>query len=174
MASIYANKTYNSFVVEVSFINKRWRFWGFPRRSDAEKFGKQMEDLKTYHKHGLERPTPLVVWLDNLWKNNPEKYNLIVEMGLAEFREQCGTVGELIERFVPYAINGQEPKKRTSIGRRGACNVLLNFLARQKAGNFRRDARALKLASNIPAKEITPEIAEKFYRDWVSVGDSNG
>ncbi|MDO4629800.1 MAG: hypothetical protein Q4C70_11510, partial [Planctomycetia bacterium] len=66
MASIYANSKFDSYVVEVSFQNKRWRFYGFPQASDAQKFGKQIEDLKTYYNHGLERTTPMVVWLDNL------------------------------------------------------------------------------------------------------------
>lgn len=166
MASIFNNKK-SSYAVEILVEKKRHRFYGFLKRSDAEKFKEKLEQLHAYKKGGLEIPGPLLTWLNKLWEHSESKhhYRKLAEIGLAEIRVECGTVGELITRYIPYAINGQDPKYRMVTNRRTACNSFLYFLANQPMGNFYRDERALRVASTIQVKEITVDVAEKFYAE---------
>ncbi len=107
----------------------------------------------------------LFLWLSKLWENplSRHHYRRLASIDLAEIRVECGTIGELIERYVPCVIDGVDPKERTMTNRRTACNSFLFFLANQRMGNFRRNARLLDIASMTRAKEETPKVAEKYY-----------
>ncbi|MGN1275355.1 MAG: tyrosine-type recombinase/integrase [Thermoguttaceae bacterium] len=162
MASIFQNKKFNSYGVEILINKKRWRLYGFTTRRAAEKFKENLQELQESEKIG-GLSVAVRVWLNDLWQKSPEYYKRLVEMGLAEPRQSCGTLRELIEQYLSYPINGLIPKEGTCIARRGACQSLLNFLANQKHSNFKRDERAIQKAAELTAEKITPEIATRFY-----------
>ena len=158
MASIFKNKNFNSYGIEILIKQKRWRLYGFPSRRNAENFKEKLEELQ---KIGLSVSVRL--WLNDLWQKSPEQYTRLVEMGLAEPRENCGTLGELIEKYKAHPVNGLIPKDSTILTRRAAGNSLLKFLGKQKPGNYHFDVRAVRNAAQIKVDEITPEIATRFY-----------
>lgn len=162
MASIFQNKKFDSFGIEILIDGDRFRLYGFPQRRDAVAFKERLEELQVCVKLG-NVPAHLKLWLAKLWEKNRFQYHKLAEMGLADAREDCGTIGELIERYKTYAINGQEPKERTSRNRAVASKTLLNFIANQKPGNFHQDRVALRLASERLVNEITPDFVRKFY-----------
>ncbi len=161
MASIFKNKQFDSFGIEVIINKKRWRLYGFPNRREAVTFKDRLEELLANQKIGVIS-VPSKLWLAKLWENHREYYQRLVEMGLADSREECGTLAQLAEQYKVYAVNGLVPKDRTSIGRDGAYKSFLNFLANQKASNFKRDEGAIQKASSKCVNTITPEVATQF------------
>ena len=161
MASIFQNKKFDSFGIEILVNGNRFRLYGFPQRRDAVVFKERLEELQACVRLG-DIPAHLKLWLLKLWEKNRIHYNKLAEMGLADAREDCGTLGELIERYIHYAPNGREPKERTIANRNAAANSLLNFLTQQRGRNFARDRRAIRLAAEQSASSITPEVAQKF------------
>ena len=162
MASIFQNKKFSTFGVEITLKRKRWRLYGLATRRDAEIFKTHLEELQASFQTGSVAVNTKV-WLVNLWKKDPAQYRRIAEMGLAEPREECGTLGELAERYFSFPINGQVPKDRTSSGRYGASQSLLKFLAKQQPGNFQYDERAIRKVSEMKVDQLTQEDALKYY-----------
>lgn len=162
MASIFQNKKFNSYGVEVLVNKKRWRLYGLQTRRIAETFKENIEELLASEQIGGVSLS-VKLWLNNLWKKAPEYYLRLVEMGLAEPRQTCGTLQELFERYSACPIDGLIPKEGTSNSRRTAYHSLLNFLANQKHSNFKRDQKALKKAAETSVEKITPEVVTRFY-----------
>jgi len=162
MASIFRNKKYNSYGVETSALKKRWRFYGFSVRRLAVAFKENLEELEACVKLG-RLSASAKLWLNELWQKEPHHYSRLVEMGLAEPRQNCGSLSELIEQYGTHPVNGLIPKTGTTVARIGASNCLLKFLAEQKPGNFTYDRRAVKKAGEMSVEEITPAVATRFY-----------
>ncbi|MBP3693044.1 MAG: site-specific integrase [Thermoguttaceae bacterium] len=162
MASIFQNKKYSTFGVEIMLAKKRWRLYGLSTRRDAETVKTHLEELQASFQTGSIAPNTKI-WLANLWKKDPDQYRRIAEMGLAEPREECGTIGELAERYFAFPVNGQVPKDRTSSGRYGASQSLLKFLAKQQPGNFWYDEKAVRKVSEMKVSQLTQDDALKYY-----------
>jgi len=162
MASIFKNKNWNSFGIEIVINRKRKRFYDFQTRKEAEFVKEKLEELLAAPQlGGVSLQTQL--WLKKTWQNKRSFYEKLVEAGLAEPRVECGTLGELIEHYVKFPINGRTPKARTSRNRSVAVNMLVRFLANQRPGNYKANEKELQKVLAKRADFITPLLANQVY-----------
>ncbi|MDO4856732.1 MAG: site-specific integrase [Thermoguttaceae bacterium] len=161
MASIFRNKNWG-YGVETIINHNRQRFYGFPTTKEAEIAKEKIEELQDAPRlGGISRETRL--WLKNMWRIRRSFYDKLVELGLAEPIVECGTLGELIEHYVTFPINGRVPKARTSRNRRVAVNMLVRFLANQRPGNYKADEREIQKVLDKQADFVTPLLANQIY-----------
>ena len=162
MASIFKNKNWNSFGIEIVVNHKRKRFYDFPTRKEAEFTKQKLEELLAAPQlGGVSVQTQL--WLKKIWQSKRSFYEKLVEAGLAEPRVECGTLGELIEHFVTFPINGRIPKARTSRNRRVAVNMMVRCLANQRPGNYKADEKEIQKVLAKRADFVTPLLANQVY-----------
>lgn len=162
MATVVKNRDSNTWYIQFQFRGKRRKLYGFPSKKTASQTGERIETLKDALMLGsISRE--IKFWLDDVWKNNPELYRRLVDVGLTDEREECGTLGELADRFVNYPIAGRLPKKRTMRNRRVATNLLIHFLGNQPMGNLKTDARVIQKITSMRADSVTKEKANELY-----------
>ncbi|MDO4585507.1 MAG: site-specific integrase [Planctomycetia bacterium] len=162
MASIFRNKKFDSWGIEVSIDGKRCRLYGFGRKREAEIVKEKVEELQAAQQIG-GLSVDCKLWLNNLWKRNQELYNRLVAFGLAEPRTECGTLGELIDRYVSFPIDGRIPKIRSSKNRRTGANIIVNYLANQPLGGFSRNKDEVQRVLDMRADVVTKEVAGEIY-----------
>ena len=102
-------------------------------------------------------------WVNEIYVSNPKLYHKLAQIGFVEQREACGTLGELIERFLKYPIRGRFPKERTTRNRQVVGNMLVNIFACQPVGNFKSDSCVVRKVCQMPVKEITKEKADSVF-----------
>lgn len=162
MASVTKNKGYGSYLVEMLINKRKYRFYGFSTRKEAKFVCERLEDLEAGLHVGYISPV-VQIWLNDIWNGNPNFYQRLVNCGLARPRERCGTLAALIDRYVSEPIHGKIPKPRTSSNRRVAANMLVNYLANQRPGNFKRDGDVVERILQQRADFITKEIANQVF-----------
>lgn len=162
MASVTKNKGFDSYLIELLVNKRKYRFYGFTTRKEAMFVKGKLEELEAGVRIGGISPV-LKIWLNDIWNGNPDFYQRLVAAGLAEPRERCGTLATLIDRYVTEPIQGKVPKERTSVNRRVAANMLVNYLANQRPGNFKRDGDVVGRILQQRADFVTPEIANQVF-----------
>ena len=162
MASITKNRVSDSWYIQIVWKGKRRKIYGFKTKKQACFIGERLELLKDCLEIGcLSREVKY--WLVDIWHNNPALYQKLVDLKMAEPREECGTLNELIRRYVVLPISGRLPKKRTSRNRQIVGNMLLHILADQPLGNIKGNEKALEKAGAISADAITIEKANEIF-----------
>ena len=136
--------------------------YGFQSRREAEIVGERIEELKNCFGNEFIS-TSTKRWVNEIHVVNPKLYEKLAKIGLVEHRETCGTLGELIERFLKYPIRGKLPKERTTRNRQVVGNMLVNILACQPVGNFKSDSLAVRNVCGMSVKTITTEKADSIF-----------
>ncbi len=161
MASItrdYPNKTY---YIQIVVHGKRFKLrHNFRNRQIAKAIAEHLEELKADSGLGF-LPRQTKQWVEDVFQKDPELYQKIASMNLVEFREPCGTIAELVKRFVPRALK-TTPKEHTTRNRQVSANMLLRYLANQPVGNFKANEGALKKAGERLVNTIKKEDADRL------------
>ena len=125
MASVI--KLRNAWYVQVRIDGVYRKFYGFRNKKTAAVIGEHIEELKAGRKHNcIARETR--TWLSELETLNPELYDRLAQLGLAEARKRDVSIPELFEWYASYPISGLEPKPATQAARRMAGQFFLSNL----------------------------------------------
>ena len=115
---------------KITINGKRHKFGGYPDEATMEEAKNNLNALIEAKKEEKTPETSVRKWRDGLANSNPNHYNRLVELGLAEALVKPGTLGELIDIFMKSDADTIKPQ--TIANRQCCCNALCDFFGTKK------------------------------------------